>query len=140
MGDPEILPPADPLKNQAGYAIDGGIVPAAAMTGGQVIDMLEDGQFSQDVFTGVRDLIAELNDQGANGDKVKGKVTITLDISKEDNAFRIASDVKVVAPKRKRPRSIAWCDEHNRLTRFPPNQMQMFGMKDVGGSGKLRTV
>lgn len=118
-------------------AADGAPVPAAALTGGQFLDALEEGQFSNDLHVALKDLAAEMQDIGnATGQKTKGKVQITIDLSREDNAFRIAADMKVTKPKIPRPRSIMWTDEHNRFTRFPPNQGQFFGVRSVGGSGQ----
>ncbi len=122
-------------------ALDGNLIPSCALTGGSIIDMLEDGQFSQDMFAKVTEIAACMNDLGnASGQKMKGQLVITLDFVKEDNAFRIASKMKAKMPEPPRPRSIMWTDEHNRLTRFPPNQMQMFGLKSVGGAGPVRNV
>ena len=113
-------------------AVDGGMIPAAALTGGQFVDALEDGQLSADLHVALRDLAAELTELGAaTGQVQKGKVVISVDISREDNAFRIASDLKVTRPKRRRPKSVMWTDEHNRFTRFPPNQGQFFGVRSV---------
>lgn len=122
-------------------AVDGGLIPAAALTGGQFIDALEEGNFSGDLHVALKDLAAEMQDIGnATGNKTKGKVTITIDLTREDNAFRIAADMKVVRPKVPRPRSIMWVDEQNRFTRFPPNQGQFFGVRSVGGTGGPRSV
>jgi len=133
--------PADALAPR--IAADGGLVPAAALTGGQFIDALEDGNFSNDLHVALRDVAAEMQDIGnATGQRTKGKVVITIDLSREDNAFRIASDLKVTKPKAPRPKSIMWTDEHNRFSRFPPNQGQFFGVRSVpsGSSGGPRAI
>lgn len=125
---------ADPMTRRAA---DGNLVPAAALTGGQFLDALEEGQFSGDLHVALKDLAAEMQDIGnSTGQKTKGKVTITIDLTREDNAFRIAADMKVTKPKLPRPRSIMWTDEHNRFTRFPPNQGQFFGVRSVGGTAE----
>jgi len=130
----------EPKGNEpGGYALDGRPIPAAAATGGDIINMLEEGQFSQDLHRAFADLIAQLNDVSeATSGKAKGSVAIKIDIVKEDNALRIASNFKITAPPLPRARSIMWTDQQNNLTMFPPNQMQMFGMKSIGGNGGLR--
>ena len=134
----EVLEPAKG-NEPGGYALDGKPIPAAAVTGGDIINMLEEGQFGSDVHEAIADLLAHLNDvsKETNG-KAKGSVTIKLDFTKEDNALRIASNFTVKKPDMPRPKSIMWTDERHNLTMFPPNQMQMFGMRSIGGSGGLR--
>lgn len=114
-----------------GVAADGSPIPTAAFTGGQFIDQLEAGQFSQDLHRALGDLAADMTDMHAIGQKTKGKITITIDLTKEDDAFRIASKFDVKAPKMPRPKTIMWSDEHNRFTRFPPGQNQLFGDRNV---------
>lgn len=122
-------------------AADGGLVPAAATTGGQFIDALDDGHFSADLHSQLRDLAAEMQDIGnQTGQKTKGKVVITIDLTREDNAFKIGSAVKVTKPVLPKARSIMWTDEHNRFTRFPPNQGQFFGVRGVASTGPIRSV
>ena len=117
-------------------AVDGNLVPAAALTGGQFIDQLEDGNFSADLHVTLKDLAAKMHEIGTQtGQKTKGTVTIKIDLLREDNMFRISSDLKVKEPELPRPRSVMWTDEHNRFTRFPPNQGQFFGVRSVDGTG-----
>ena len=120
-------------------AADGGIIPAAAYTAGDAINQLEDGAFQADMHRALADLIGQLNEVAdATQAKATGTLTMKLKITKEDNALKIAADFDTKAPKMPRPRSIMWTDDQNNLTRFPPNQMQMFGLRQVGGSGGLR--
>ena len=129
----------DPPRHST--AADGGIVPHAALTGGQFLDAVHDGQFSQEVHVALTDLAAEMQDIGnATGAKTKGKLVLTFDLSREDNAFRISAEMKVTKPKLPRPRAIMWVDEHNRFTRFPPNQGQFFGARNVASGGPIRAV
>jgi hypothetical protein len=138
--DPDTGEVLEPKGNEpGGYALDGRPIPAAAATGGDIINMLEEGQFGVDVHQAMADLIAHLNDVSeANGGKAKGSLNIKIDIVKEDNALRIASNYTVKKPDMPRPRSIMWTDQQNNLTMFPPSQMQMFGMRSIGGSGGIR--
>lgn len=134
----DIIPADQPMR-----AADRGHVPAAALTGGQFIDQVGDGALSGALHEKLRDLAADMQDIGGQtGKKTTGKVTLTLDLSFEDGAFRIGHDIKVKTPELPRPKAIMWTDEHNRFTRFPPNQGQFFGVRDVaGGTGSgLRTI
>lgn len=122
-----------------GYALDGRAIPAVSLTTGQFLDVLEDGNFSADLYKEITDLAALLNDLGdRSGMKAKGQIQITLDLTREDGAFRIASKFKIKKPEEPRPRSIVWTDEHNRFSRFPPNQGQFFGVRRAEGSGPIR--
>ena len=117
-------------------AADGGIVPASATTAGQFLDLVGDGEFSAEVHAALRNLAAEMQDQfRASGKPTKGKVVVSFDFEFEDRMFKIKPDVKVTLPKQPRQRSIMFADEHNRFTRFPPGQAQMFGVRAVGGTG-----
>lgn len=110
-------------------AADGQIVPQTALTGGAFIDLLEDGQFSQDIHAHLQELAAALTDiSQATGNKAKGKVTLTIDLSKDGEAFTLQGKIAVKMPELPRPKSIMWTDERNQFCRFPPNQVQMFGV------------
>lgn len=136
MTDQTVLP-----ADSTARAADGALIPGIAVTGGQLIDLLEDGAFGYELHEAFRDLAGTLSDIGQQtGQKTKGKVTITIDVSHEDAAFRIASAVKVTKPSLPKPRSILWTDKDNQFSRFPPNQMQMFGVRSVGGSGAPRAI
>jgi hypothetical protein len=132
----------DAPQMMAPRAADGGIVPAAATTAGQFLDLVGDGEFSAEVHAALRNLAAEMQDQfRASGKPTKGKVVVSFDFEFEDRMFKIKPDVKVTLPKQPRSRSIMFADEHNRFTRFPPGQAQMFGVRSVpSGSGGLRQV
>jgi hypothetical protein len=132
MSEQEILP----AQANEQTALDGRPIPGAALSAGSLIDMLEDGQFSADLYHQITELgiaISEVADATSN--KAKGSLNIKIELVKEDNAFRIAAKFDVKKPEMPRPRSIMWTDEHNRFTRFPPNQTQMFGMRPVRSVG-----
>jgi hypothetical protein len=136
-GMQEVLPPSTPIiDNGTGIiAADGRSLPSTAMTAGQAIDMLEDGQFSEDLHRDITNLTAAIQDQAKllNGaGKVKGSISIKIDLVHEDGMFKVSAESKVVAPKTPRQRTPMWTDSHNRLTRFPPNQHQLFGIPKAG--------
>lgn len=116
----------EPVRN-GGYAADGGIIPAAAETFGQMLDLLEAGAFSHQVAAQAGALGREMRQMSEHkGEKVKGKITITLDMEAEGSTFQIRPEVKITAPKEKRLRSTLFIDSRDRFTRFAPDQVQMF--------------
>jgi hypothetical protein len=131
--------PFDPVTGEILHqpverAADGALVPVPARTGGAMLDMLEDGAFGVDMNTQLAELSQKMKEHSdRTGMKCRGKVTITLDIERDGDAFRIAPEIKVTAPKMPRPRSTLWTDRDNNFTRFPPGQGQFFGtLKTVG--------
>lgn len=111
-------------------AANGDRLPQIAATAGNFIDMLEDGQFSADIHNQIKDVCAAMEDIAQfNGGKSKGKLTITIDLTKEDSVFKIASSFKATKPEMPRPKSVLWTTERNEFSRFPPGQNQLFGLR-----------
>ncbi|WP_380873628.1 hypothetical protein ACFB49_42790 [Sphingomonas sp. DBB INV C78] len=128
------MPEVDPAAPSR--AADGGPVPGACNTLGEFVRVLEDGQFDADCYEAIKDLNAKLNEAAwANGGKAKGKVVITLDISQEGGVTEIRSAFKVTDPAGKRAKSVLWQTEDHRVTRVRPGQLQLYGIRDVGGPG-----
>lgn len=117
-------------------AADGQIVPQTALTGGAFLDLLEDGNFGREVHEQFRELAASMTDiTNATGQKTKGKVVVTIDLSKDGEAFTVQGKVKVTQPEQPRPKSVMWTDEQHNFCRFPPQQMQMYGARPVRNVG-----
>lgn len=112
-------------------AADGAVMRTTANTGGQFIDLLEDGQFSADVQMALRRVAAQMTAiTDMTHGKSKGRVTLTLDLEKEGETFSVRAKVTEKAPELPRPKSVVWQEPGGgAFTRFPPNQTQMFGMR-----------
>lgn len=122
-----------------GYALDGRAIPSVSLTTGQFLDVIEDGNFSADLYKEITDLMAIMNDLSERGQKSKGQIKITINLEKQDGAFRLGAKFDVKAPEIPRPRTIMWCDEHNRPSRTPPGQGQFFNVvRRADGSGPIR--
>jgi hypothetical protein len=113
-------------------AADGLVVPATARSAGSMLDLLEDGAFSAEAYEQVRNLLATMTDiSAATGGKSKGKITLTIDVTKDGEAFTMQGKVVVKTPELPRPKSIMWTDDRGDVCRFPPNQVQMFGNRPL---------
>ncbi len=122
-------------------AADGGVVPYAATSAGDIINMIEDGQFSAEIVHAVGELVATMTDMAAaTGNKQKGSLTLKLDFATEGGPFTVKSGFKVTPPKEIRRPTLLFTDEHNRLSRTQPKQRQFFGVRQVGTTGPVRRV
>lgn len=122
-------------------AADGGVMPGACNTAGQFITSLEDGQFDADLFRELQRMAGDLSDHAmANSGKAKGKISITIDVVQEAQVVQLAAKFKITGPEEKRPRSVMWLTDDNRFTRSRPNQKELFGIRDVSGTGAVRTA
>ena len=111
-------------------AADGALLTPPSRSAGSFIDLLEDGDFSAEAYEQLKDLAAQIRTiSEATNAKAKGKAVLTIDLEYEGEAFKIRGDIKIKAPDLPRRKSIAWLDSSGDFTRFPPNQMQMFGRK-----------
>lgn len=125
--------------DQPGRAADGGRVPGACNTLGDFIRSLEDGQFDADAYTAIKKLSAALKSSAmTSGGKANGKVTLTLDFEQEGAVTAIKASFKIASPEARRPKSIMWSTDDNRLSRSRPGQNELFGIRDVSGSSDLR--
>lgn len=125
----EVIPPQ---AASGGYAADGALIPGVAATSGQFLDLIDDGQFSKEAYAKIRDCARTMiNLSRMTNAKQKGKVTITIDLEAEDETFKMTPNIVVKMPEPPKRRSVMWADEHGQFTRFPPNQMQMFGLRQT---------
>lgn len=108
-------------------AADGAVLAPPSMSAGTLLDLIEDGQFSREAYDELRELGEALRLHAANGQKAKGKATITLEFEQEGEAIHVRGDIKVKKPELPRRKSIVWTDDNGDFCRFPPRQAQLFG-------------
>jgi hypothetical protein len=122
-------------------AADGGIMPGVAPTGGSVLDMIEDGQFSADLYGETREMVKKMVELAeATGNKQKGTITIKLVLSTEGDVFNVEPSFKVTPPTEKRRKTLLWPDETGRLSRSQPRQGPLFGVRRIDGAREVRSV
>lgn len=137
----EVLSTAAPGRPVVEMAADGRLLMPVAQLFSHFIANLEDGQFDEDVTDALKDLAEVMNSQGARfGDrvKIKGKVAITLDFSLENGVFYIRSNFKTTKPAENRRNSLMWTTPDGKFTPNPPNQGQLFGVRDVTPHREIR--
>lgn len=118
-------------------AADQQIIQTVAHTGGSFIDMLEDGRLSRDLHRELAKVQHALTIENDRTDKkAKGQITITIDLEKEGEMYGARAKKKVKLPEPPRPKSVMWGDGSGSFTRFPPNQTQIFGPRQVRNVNK----
>jgi len=122
-------------------AADGGIVPYAATTAGNFIDLIEDGQFAADARQELGLMVGRMKELAeATGNKQKGRLVLTIDMTTEGEAFTVVGAFKVTPPKETRRKTIMWADDRHRMMRTQPRQKQFFGVRSVEGPGAVRKI
>lgn len=123
-------------------AADGFPVPAAARSAGSFLDLIEDGRFSAEAYSEIKELGEYLMHRATVTEKPsKGKVTLTVEMEADGDSFKMVPKITVKKPEAQRQRSTAWQDDRGNFTRFPPNQRQMYGLRDVEDAPRpVRTV
>lgn len=94
-----------------------------------ILGALEDGQASVDLGREITDTLAALKEQAGNRPKakVKGKVTLTLDIEVEGGSATITAEIASKRPKPVRGSSFYWVLDDGSLSTEHPQQISMFG-------------
>jgi hypothetical protein len=124
-GTGEVLPHTE-------RAADGFMVPAASASAGSFLDLIEDGRFSAEAYAEIKDLGEYLMHRATVTEKpAKGKVTLTVEMEADGDSFKMVPKIAVKKPEAPRQRSTAWQDDRGNFTRFPPNQRQFFGVRNV---------
>ncbi len=92
------------------------------------IGLLERGRLSADLSTELTETLAEMYERSAENPKakVKGSVTLKLDLVMEDRAVSIGADLTSKRPKPVRTSSFFWVTEEGELSTEHPQQQDMF--------------
>jgi hypothetical protein len=90
------------------------------------LTQMEDGRLhseaSEQTQTLVKDLMTHV---GSFGGKAKGKLTVTLDFSAEDNHVMVVGSVSVKSPKFPRQRTLFFADKNHNLSTKDPKQVEL---------------
>lgn len=133
----QALPPPSPPQQEIlppGFdrAADQQIIQTTAHTAGSFVDMLEDGRLSHDLHGALAQVQDALTiEADRTGKKAKGQIVLTIDLDKEGEMYGARAKFKIKVPEAPRPKSVMWDDGAGNFTRFPPNQTQMFGTRQV---------
>lgn len=103
--------------------------PYACNSTAQLLASLEKGDFDALVFADLRDLIAAMRDHAADAgpkNKVKGKLTLTLDLTLLGDAFTVVSDHKITKPKAPASVTTLFATDKNTLSRQSMRKLDMF--------------
>lgn len=113
-------------------AADGQVLAPPSRSAGTMIDLLEDGDLSAELYNALQEAGRQCRAiSNSTNDKSKATITLKLDLEFEGEAFKIKGDIKTKLPDLPRRKSILWMDGNDDFTRFPPNQAQMFGARPV---------
>jgi len=122
---------------------DGGARYPAVTQLTDLIFMLNDGQFNADCAPKLGEFAGKLEELGCDtGKKVKGKLTLTIDVEREaDGIYFFTPQFKVALPPEKHGRTIGWVTDDNRFTPNQPKQGQLFGtVREVTPARVVREV
>jgi hypothetical protein len=93
-----------------------------------IIGALEGGEAAAELSKEITETLAALKELGGGRPKakIKGKVTLTLDIEVEGNSATITADIASKRPKPVRGSSFYWVLDDGSLSTEHPQQMNMF--------------
>jgi hypothetical protein len=94
-----------------------------------IIGALEGGEAAAELSKEITETLAALKEQtgGRAKAKVKGSVTLKLDIEVEGNNATITADIQSKRPRPVRGSSFYWVLDDGSLSTEHPQQMNMFG-------------
>lgn len=97
-----------------------------------IIGILEGGALAPALSKEITETLSELNDHSTDNPrkKIKGSVTLKLDVEVEAGAATIHADISSKRPKAVRGSSFFWLLEDGALSTEHPQQMNMFGPRD----------
>lgn len=142
MNDPA-TPPHDPETGEIieTRAADGGQRYPSVTTLTDLVHMLNDGQFNADCAHELQAMTETMEEVGgAAGAKVKGKITLTIDVERQhDGVYFFTPALKITLPQEKAARTIGWATPDNRFTPNKPGQGNLFGtIRDVTPAREVR--
>lgn len=141
----QAVPPHNPdtgeLIEHEQTAADGGRRYPSVTTLTDLVHMLNDGQFNADCAHDLQEMTETMEEVGgAAGAKIKGKITLTIDVERQhDGVYFFTPVLKIALPQEKAPRTIGWATADNRFTPNKPHQGNLFGtVRDVNATREVR--
>ena len=103
---------------------------------------IESGKLNDDLSAELQRLVATLRDHLAafGGKKVKGSLTLKLDLTLDRGAVDLIATLKVKEPDAPRDRSLFWPSTGDNLLPHNPDQLELKGIRAVPGSGETRSA
>ena len=106
----------------------------AATTFGQFLQMLEDGELHEDLSNKLLKINETMNQHFQDfGGKPKAQLDLCIKFSLEKGTFTIEPSFKTKLPLPPRGKTVAWSTKDHRFTPANPAQLNMFGVREVGG-------
>lgn len=101
-----------------------------------ILPLLDRGEVVAELSRVLNETLRAMVEQSADRPKVKikGKVSLTLDLVMESGAVQITADIAAKAPKPPRGTSFFWTTPEGELTTEHPTQIDMFGLRAFGGA------
>lgn len=98
-----------------------------------IIGFLEGGELAPAFSKEITDTLQEMKEHSGDNPKkkIKGQVTLKLDIEIEAGAATISADISSKRPKTVRGSSFFWVLDDGSLSTEHPQQMNMFGPRDT---------
>ncbi len=125
-------------------AADGGRRYPKCTTLTDLVFMLNDGAFNQSAADKLGEFAANMEELGVDtGKKVKGKITLTIDVEREADGgiYFFTPTLVTKLPPERNSRTIGWVTSDNHFTPNQPNQGNLFGtVREVGAARDIRTL
>lgn len=102
-----------------------------------ILPLLDRGEVVAELSRVLNETLRIMVEQSADRPKVKikGKVSLTLDLVMESGAVQITADISARAPKPPRGTSFFWTTAEGELTTEHPTQIDMFQLRAAREAG-----
>jgi DNA gyrase/topoisomerase IV subunit B len=97
------------------------------------LGIIDEGRLHSDLSDELQELCQTMNRHciSYGGKKIKGKVSLTIDIVLEGGIFEVQGKHKITSPNAERGKTVMWSDKSNNFTPQNPRQMDIFQAKNI---------